>query len=137
GGAIAVIVASVRARRRRRRRPSRLLVAVAHVLGVELRLRERRRHRLLPGDGGAHLLADVGAEVLELGDVEELDPGVGARLRCRGRGWWSGARCWSRSWTAASAGRRRPTASCTAVSGSWRSGCREAHATSPASGPPS
>src|SRR5215831_16816335 len=54
GGAIAVIVASVRA--------------------------ERRRHRLLPGDGGAHLLADVGAEVLELGDVEELDPGVGHRL---------------------------------------------------------
>src|SRR5213080_263195 len=51
GGAIAVIVASVRARRGRRRRPSRLLGAVAKVLGGELGVREGGGGRLLPGDG--------------------------------------------------------------------------------------
>src|ERR1700760_3398854 len=70
GGAIAVIRAS-------------LPVGLADGLGVLLGLVERARHRLGPGDAGAELLADVGAEVLELGDVQELDPVVGRRLQAR------------------------------------------------------
>src|ERR1017187_9263232 len=78
-GASAVIWASVRLTWRwnwSSRRP----VRVADGLGVELSLRERRRHGLLAGDGRAHLLADIRPEILELGDVQELHAGVGHRL---------------------------------------------------------
>src|ERR1700761_9264449 len=70
GGAIAVISAS-------------LPVGLADGLGVLLRLGQRGLDRLGAGDGRAELLADVGAEVLELGDVLELHAGVGHRLQAR------------------------------------------------------
>src|ERR1039458_4827213 len=56
---------------------SRRPVRVADGLGVELGLRERRRHGLLAGDGRAHLLADICPEVLELGDVRSEECRVG------------------------------------------------------------
>src|SRR5438270_13753948 len=46
-------------------------------LGVLLRGREGGLHRLLAGNGGRHLLAHARAEILELGDVEELNADVG------------------------------------------------------------
>src|ERR1700753_2111444 len=70
GGAIAVIRAS-------------LPVGLADGLGVLLGLGQRGLDRLGTGDAGAELLADVGAEVLELGDVQELDAGIGRRLQAR------------------------------------------------------
>src|SRR6201995_1211030 len=70
GGAIAVIRAS-------------LPVGLADGLGVQLSLGQRGLYRLGAGDGRAELLADVGAEVLELGDVQELDAGVGHRFQAR------------------------------------------------------
>src|ERR1700744_3560132 len=72
GGAIAVISAS-------------LPVGLADGLGVLLSLGQRARHRLGAGDAGAELLADVGAEILELGNVQELDAGVGHRFQARMR----------------------------------------------------
>src|ERR1700727_1332564 len=87
GGAIVVIGTSGRMRCLvwTRLWPSGLLVGVADGLGVQLRLGQRGGHRLLAGDGRAELLADVGAQILELRDVQELDPGVGHRLERRGR----------------------------------------------------
>src|SRR5450755_2022653 len=87
GGAIAVIMASLRVRWRcvptRPGPPSRGPVRVADDLCVQLGLRQRGGSRLGAGDGRTELLADVGAEILELGDVQELDAGVRHRLEGR------------------------------------------------------
>src|ERR1700761_2088594 len=58
-------------------------VGVADGLCVQLGLGECGRYWCLAGDGLAELAADVGAEVLELRDVQEPDAGVGHRLEGR------------------------------------------------------
>src|SRR4051794_21866023 len=56
------------------------LIALGDVLGEPLPAVERLVDAHLPGDRRAHVLRHLGAEVGELGDVDELDADRGPRL---------------------------------------------------------
>src|SRR5689334_6184859 len=60
-----------------------LRVLVGHLLGQRLPGLEGLLDAGLTGDGGADLLRDLGAEVGELGDADELDARRGPRLHTR------------------------------------------------------
>src|SRR6185312_17180099 len=58
-------------------------VALGHVVGDALPLGQRLLDRHLPCDRGADVLGDLGADVRELGDVDELDADGRAGLHAR------------------------------------------------------